>query len=62
VRLFERVKKHRDYMSVAAFTAFIGLCFMGLFVHVFEDAAISYTAFLIFGILLSESVAEEQHI
>ena len=60
-RLFDRIKKHKDYISVAWFTAFVGLCFMWLFIHVFEDAAISYTAFLIFGILLSESITEEQH-
>ena len=60
LRLFSRVKKQKDYMSVAWLTAFLGLCFMGMFVHVFEDAAISYTAFLIFGILLSESIVEEQ--
>ncbi|MCH8518769.1 O-antigen ligase family protein [Candidatus Gracilibacteria bacterium] len=60
VRLFNRIKRHKDYLSVAGFTAFVGLCFMGLFIHVFEDAAISYTAFLIFGILLADSVIEEQ--
>ena len=60
LRLFDRVKRQRDYMSVAWFTAFAWLCFMGLFIHVFEDAAIAYTAFLIFGILLSDSITKEQ--
>ena len=45
--LIAHIKKHRDFMSVGIATAYFALCFMALFTHAFEEAATSYTLFLI---------------
>lgn len=61
-RLLERLKKHRDFITVGVTTAYFALCFMSLFTHGFEEAATSYMLFLFIGILLSESMAQERHL
>lgn len=45
--LFEIVKKRKDFFSIALFASFCSLNFMALFTHGFEEAATSYTLFLI---------------
>lgn len=61
IRLIHRIKKHRDYLSIGVATAFFSLCFMANFTHAFEEAATSYTLFLIIGILLAEGMHEAIH-
>ncbi len=60
VRLVSYVKKHRGFLWVGIATGFFGLLFMSLFTHGFEEAATSYMLFLFIGIMLSESVQQEQ--
>jgi hypothetical protein len=52
-KLWEKVKKQKDYLGIGIFTAFLALCFMANFTHAFEEAATSYTLFLIIGIYLA---------
>ena len=52
LRLYAIAKAKRDYLSIAIFTAYITLCFMANFTHAFEEAATSYTFFLIIGIVI----------
>lgn len=46
-KLFEIIKKKKDFLSIGIFSAFIGICFMALFCHAFEDAWIVYPLFMI---------------
>ena len=59
-RLIVRLKQHRDFMTVGITSAYFALCFMSLFTHAFEEAATSYTLFLIIGIVLAESMVHER--
>ena len=52
VRLYGIAKVKRDYLSISIFTAYITLCFMANFTHAFEEAATSYTLFLIIWIVI----------
>ena len=52
LRLYHIAKAKRDYLSIAIFTAYCTLCFMANFTHAFEEAATSYTFFLIIGIVI----------
>ena len=52
LRLYNIAKAKRDYLSIAIFTAYCTLCFMANFTHAFEEAATSYTFFLIIGIVI----------
>ncbi len=52
LRLYSIAKAKRDYLSIAIFTAYITLCFMANFTHAFEEAATSYTFFLIIGMVI----------
>lgn len=52
LRLYSIAKIKRDYLSIAIFTAYITLCFMANFTHAFEEAATSYTFFLIIWIVI----------
>ncbi len=45
--LYDIVKKRKDYFSIALFASFVSLNFMSLFTHGFEEAATSYTLFLL---------------
>jgi O-antigen ligase len=47
--LYDIVKKRKDLFSIALFASFCALNFMALFTHSFEEAATSYTLFLIVG-------------
>ena len=47
LKLFEIVKKKKDYLSIGIFTSFITLLFMANFTHAFEESATSYILFLI---------------
>ncbi len=60
-RLVERIKLHRDFVSVGIATAYFALCFMALFTHAFEEAASSYMLFFFIGIILHESMIQERH-
>ena len=53
-KLYDKIKKKRDYMSIWIFTAFLALCFMANFTHAFEEAATSYVLFLIIGMYLAK--------
>lgn len=61
VKLWGKMKSHKDYMSVALFSAYASLCFMGLFTHVFEEAATSYALFFLIGIYLSDTLHSHVH-
>ena len=52
IRLYGIVKVKRDYFSISVFTAYVTLCFMANFTHAFEEAATSYTLFLIIWIVI----------
>ena len=52
LRLYGIAKSKRDYLSISIFTAYITLCFMANFTHAFEEAATSYTLFLIIWIVI----------
>ena len=60
-RLVDRIKKHRDYLSIGITTAYFALCFMALFTHAFEEAATSYILFFFIWIILADSMYKEQH-
>lgn len=47
--LFDIAKKKKDFFSIALFASFCSLNFMAFFTHSFEEAATSYTLFLIIG-------------
>jgi len=47
VYLYRIIKKRKDYFSVGIFTAFITLLIMANLTHAFEEAATSYTLFLL---------------
>jgi len=46
-KLFEIVKKKKDYLSIWFFSSFLTLIFMANFTHAFEESATSYILFLI---------------
>jgi len=46
-KLFNIVKKKKDYLSIWIFTSFITLAFMAFFTHAYEESATSYILFLI---------------
>lgn len=54
-QMWSRVRIQKDPYSIALFTAFVILLFMGCFTHVFEEAATSYVVFLLIGIYLSHN-------
>lgn len=56
MRLLQQVKLERDFISVSIFTAYLALCFMALFTHVYEEAATSYILFFFVGTLLAKSM------
>jgi hypothetical protein len=45
--LYDIAKRKKDFFSIALFASFCSLNFMALFTHSFEEAATSYTLFLI---------------
>jgi hypothetical protein len=47
LKLFEIIKRKKDYLSIWIFTSFITLLFMANFTHAFEESATSYILFLI---------------
>jgi len=59
-KLWEKVKKEKDYMGIGILTAFLALCFMANFTHAFEEAATSYSLFLIIGIYLSQDIVKKK--
>ncbi len=56
--LYKKILVNRDYFSISMFTAFIMLCFMANLTHAFEEAATSYTLFLLIWMYLSEKNAK----
>ncbi|PID86454.1 hypothetical protein CSB08_00540 [Candidatus Gracilibacteria bacterium] len=52
-RLWEKIKYKRDFFSIGVFSAFITICFMANFTHVFEESATSYILMLIIGSVLA---------
>lgn len=54
--LWEKLQKEKDPYSIAIFSAFAGLLVMGLFTHVFEEAATSYIFFLFVGLHLAKKL------
>jgi len=60
-KLWDKMKAHKDYLSISLFTAFCSLCFMALFTHAFEEAATSYSLFLLIGIYLADTVHTYAH-
>lgn len=61
VKLWEKMKKHKDYLSVSLFTAYCSLLFMANFTHAFEEAATSYSLFLFIGIYLADTLHSHAH-
>lgn len=53
--LFLLVKSKKDFYSIALFSIFVWVMFMGLFTHVYEEAATSYILFLLVWIHLGSS-------
>lgn len=47
VKLYEIVRREKDYLSISIFVAFITLCFMANFTHAFEESATSYLLFMV---------------
>lgn len=46
-KLFDIIKKKKDFLSIWIFSSFVGICFMCLFCHALEDAWIVYPLFMI---------------
>jgi len=61
LKLWEKMQKHRDYLSVSLFTAYCSLLFMANFTHAFEEAATSYSLFLFIGIYLADTLHSHVH-
>lgn len=61
MKLFKKVKRQKDFMSIWIFTAYISLCFMANFTHGFEEAATSYVLFLLIGIYLSDTIKKRKN-
>ncbi len=58
--LWKKVRKQKDYLGVGILTAFLALCFMANFTHAFEEAATSYSLFLIIGIYISSDILKQK--
>jgi hypothetical protein len=43
------MERKKDYFSISMFVAYIALCFMANFTHVFEEAATNFIFFLLIG-------------
>ncbi|MCT4617476.1 MAG: O-antigen ligase family protein [Candidatus Gracilibacteria bacterium] len=56
VYLWRIIKKRKDYLSVGIFVAFISLLIMANLTHAFEEAATSYTLFLLIGAFIARNL------
>lgn len=52
-RLWDKVMSKKDFLSIWVFSAFVTICFMANFTHVFEESATSFILMLIIGAVLS---------
>lgn len=50
--LWQKMMTEKDTYSIALFSAFAAILFMGCFTHVFEEAATSYVLFFLIGLHL----------
>lgn len=56
--LWKIVKHKKDFLSISIFVSFITIIFMWNFTHVFEEAATSYTLFLIIWAYIAKEIRE----
>lgn len=49
LHLYKIMLRKKDYFSISMFVAYIALCFMANFTHVFEEAATNFILFLLIG-------------
>lgn len=55
IKLYNVLKRKKDYISIAIFVSFISLVFMANFTHAFEESATSYILFLLIWAYLSNN-------
>lgn len=55
VYLYRIMTYKRDYLSIWIFVSFITILFMANFTHIFEEAATSYTLFLVIGAYIAKA-------